>query len=40
MTPPLYTDGWDPLWEAAAECRFPISFHSTGFKALRAPGNP
>ena len=25
---------------AAAECRFPISFHSTGFKALRAPGTP
>src|SRR5271166_6974197 len=21
MTPPLYTDGWYPLWEAAAECR-------------------
>jgi predicted TIM-barrel fold metal-dependent hydrolase len=40
MTPPLYHDGWYPLWEAAAECRFPISFHSTGFKALRAPDNP
>jgi predicted TIM-barrel fold metal-dependent hydrolase len=40
MTPPLYTDCWDPLWEAAAECRFPISFHSTGFKALRAPIPP
>ncbi len=25
---------------AAAECRFPISFHSTGFKALRAPDRP
>ncbi|MGC1890955.1 MAG: hypothetical protein WA709_33590, partial [Stellaceae bacterium] len=25
---------------AAAECRFPISFHSTGFKALRAPDTP
>jgi predicted TIM-barrel fold metal-dependent hydrolase len=37
---PLYHHGWDPLWEAAAECRFPISFHSTGFKALRAPDNP
>jgi predicted TIM-barrel fold metal-dependent hydrolase len=34
---PLYHHGWYPLWEAAAECRFPISFHSTGFKALRAP---
>jgi len=39
MTPPLYTHEWYPLWEAAAECRFPISFHSTGFKALRAPDN-
>ena len=26
---------WYALWEAAAECRFPISFHSTGFKAVR-----
>jgi len=26
--------------EAAAECRFPISFHSTGFKGLRAPDTP
>jgi hypothetical protein len=25
---------------AAAECRFPISFHSTGSKALRAPDTP
>ncbi len=40
MTPPLYTDMWFPLWEAAAECKFPISFHSTGFKALRAPDSP
>jgi predicted TIM-barrel fold metal-dependent hydrolase len=40
MTPPLYHHGWYPLWEAAAECRFPISFHSTGFKALRAPDTP
>jgi len=23
-----------------AECRFPISFHSTGFKGLRAPDTP
>jgi uncharacterized protein len=37
---PLYHHGWYKLWEAAAECRFPISFHSTGFKALRAPDNP
>ncbi len=40
MSLPLYHHGWYPLWEAAAECRFPISFHSTGFKALRAPDNP
>jgi len=40
MSPPLYHHGWYPLWEAAAECRFPISFHSTGFKALRAPDTP
>ena len=40
MSLPLYHHGWDPLWQAAAECRFPISFHSTGFKALRAPDSP
>ena len=40
MSPPLYHSGWFALWEAAAECRFPISFHSTGFKGLRAPDNP
>jgi uncharacterized protein len=37
---PLYHHDWDPLWRAAAECAFPISFHSTGFKALRAPDTP
>jgi predicted TIM-barrel fold metal-dependent hydrolase len=40
MSLPLYHHGWYPLWEAAAECRFPISFHSTGFKAVRAPDTP
>ena len=40
MTPPLYHPGWFALWEAAAECKFPISFHSTGFKAIRAPDTP
>jgi predicted TIM-barrel fold metal-dependent hydrolase len=40
MSLPLYHHGWDPLWKAAAECHFPVSFHSTGFKALRAPDNP
>ncbi len=40
MNPPLYHHDWYALWEAAAECRFPISFHSTGFKGLRAPDTP
>ena len=40
MSLPLYHHDWYALWEAAAECRFPISFHSTGFKALRAPDTP
>jgi predicted TIM-barrel fold metal-dependent hydrolase len=40
MSVPLYHHDWDPLWAAAAECRFPISFHSTGFKGLRVPDTP
>ena len=40
MSLPLWHHDWDSLWEAAAECNFPISFHSTGFKALRAPDTP
>ncbi len=40
MSLPLYHHAWYPLWEAAAECHFPISFHSTGFKGLRAPDSP
>ena len=40
MSPPLYHPDWFALWEAAAECKFPISFHSTGFKAVRAPDTP
>ncbi|MBV9018603.1 MAG: amidohydrolase family protein, partial [Alphaproteobacteria bacterium] len=40
MSPPLYHPAWFALWEACAECKFPISFHSTGFKGLRAPDNP
>jgi predicted TIM-barrel fold metal-dependent hydrolase len=40
MSLPLYHHGWYPLWEAAAECHFPISFHSTGFKGLRTPDTP
>ncbi|HUA57069.1 MAG TPA: amidohydrolase family protein [Candidatus Sulfotelmatobacter sp.] len=39
MSLPLWHHGWNKLWEACAECRFPVSFHSTGFKALRAPDN-
>ena len=37
---PLYHHDWDPLWRAAAECQFPVSFHSTGIKGLRAPDTP
>ncbi|HEY0185198.1 MAG TPA: amidohydrolase family protein [Rhodopila sp.] len=37
---PLWHHDWDALWQASAECRFPVSFHSTGFKAVRAPDNP
>ena len=40
MAAPLYTHAWYPLWEAAQECRFPIAFHSTGFKGLRTPDTP
>src|SRR4029453_9918273 len=40
MVLPLYHHAWYPLWEAAAECNFPISFHSTGFKGIRTPDNP
>jgi predicted TIM-barrel fold metal-dependent hydrolase len=37
---PLWHHDWFALWEAAAECHFPISFHSTGFQGLRQPDNP
>ncbi len=40
MVVPLYHHDWYAVWEAAAECRFPISFHSTGFKGLRPPDSP
>jgi predicted TIM-barrel fold metal-dependent hydrolase len=40
MSLPLYHHDWYQLWEAAAECHFPISFHSTGFKGLRTPDTP
>ncbi|WP_018443309.1 amidohydrolase family protein [Trinickia symbiotica] len=37
MPVPLWHRDWYPVWEAAAECHFPISFHSTGFRGIRAP---
>ncbi len=37
---PLWHHDWDALWQASAECKFPVSFHSTGFKAVRAPDTP
>jgi predicted TIM-barrel fold metal-dependent hydrolase len=40
MVVPLYHHDWYPVWEAAAACQFPISFHSTGFKGLRTPDTP
>ena len=40
MSVPLWHHDWYALWEAAAECRFPISFHSPGFQATRAPNTP
>ena len=40
MVLPLWHHGWYSLWEACAECRFPVSFHSTGFRAARAPDTP
>ena len=32
---PLWHRGWYPVWQASAECGFPISFHSTGFTGAR-----
>jgi predicted TIM-barrel fold metal-dependent hydrolase len=41
MALPLYHRAWDSLWEAAQECDFPISFHTTGFRhGLREPDCP
>jgi len=36
---PLWHHDWYVLWEAAAECGFPISFHSTGSQSPRAPND-
>ena len=35
---PLWHGAWDPLWEAAQECRMPISFHTTGYP-VREPAD-
>src|SRR4029078_6315967 len=40
LSVPLYHRGWDLPLEAAQERRVPISFHSSGFKGLRAPDTP
>ncbi|HTO11495.1 MAG TPA: amidohydrolase family protein [Candidatus Binatia bacterium] len=40
MSIPLYQPEWHVMWAAAAECHFPISFHSTGFKNVRQPNTP
>ncbi|MEI7712709.1 MAG: amidohydrolase family protein [Rhodospirillales bacterium] len=37
---PLWHHDWYAVWEAAAECNFPISFHSTGSQSPRAPNDP
>jgi predicted TIM-barrel fold metal-dependent hydrolase len=35
---PIWHAAWDPLWEAAQECRMPISFHTTGYP-VREPSD-
>ena len=30
MVEPIYHEGWNVLWDTAAECEMPISFHSLG----------
>ena len=37
---PLWQREWYPTWQAAAECHFPLSFHSTGFTGFRHPDSP
>ena len=36
---PIWHAGWDPLWEAAQDCRMPISFHTVGYP-VREPSDP
>jgi len=35
---PIWHGAWDPLWEAAQDCRVPISFHTIG-TPVRQPDN-
>src|SRR5206468_2411664 len=35
---PIWHAAWDPLWDAAQECRIPISFHTVGY-AVREPAD-
>ena len=39
MVLPIWHRDWFPVWQAAAECRFLISFHSVGFNGIRAPAD-
>ena len=36
---PIWHHAWYPVWQAASECGFPISFHSTGFTGARLADN-
>jgi len=40
MTPPLYHSGWYPLWEAAAECKFPIGVSLDRLQGAARAGQP
>ena len=35
---PIWHGAWDPLWDAAQECRIPISFHTVGYP-VREPAD-
>jgi len=35
---PIWHGAWDPLWEAAQDCRMPISFHTIGYP-VREPAD-
>ena len=34
---PVYYRDWDVVWQAAAECNMPVSFHVAGGRTARAP---